>query len=337
MPVLRRHSRLALATIVSLALLAGVWILQNFVGERTGPTALLTYFPTHAWALFPLVLGLIALRRRRAALLCLNLLGLLFWAKWIFGFNVPLRVFAREKTAPTIRILTYNVQRAERGTQGLIRTIKNQRPNIVCLQESQRSSPNGSRSPGDVLQREFRGWKSARAGDVMTLSRFPLASWRSYPLRGRRRILETTWSTPHGQIRVLNVHVATSYPRQRRARRGLWRRLSQVARDSQPSAQARLDQIAPLFRAVAAGNPQIPLVVAGDFNTPPRGLFYRALTSKLEDSWARNGCGTGHTFPSRLPMLRIDYIFERGAKSKRAFVPDSHASDHLPLVADVIF
>ncbi|MBW3637656.1 MAG: endonuclease/exonuclease/phosphatase family protein, partial [Armatimonadetes bacterium] len=301
MPTTRPRPHLAVATILSLAGLVGVWLLQNFIGERTGPTALLTYFPPHGWALFPIILGLMALRRRRAALLGLNLLGLLFWAKWILGFNVPLRISAREKTAPTLRILTYNVQRGERGTPELISTIKSQRPDIVCLQESQHSTPNGSRSPGDVLQSEFRGWNAARAGDVMTLSRFPLASWRSYPLRGTRRILETTWHTPRGPIRVLNVHVATSYPRQRRTGRGLRRRLSQVARDAQPSAQARLDQIAPIFRAVATGNPHIPLVVAGDFNTPPRGLFYRALTSELDDSWTRNGWGTGHTFPSRLP------------------------------------
>jgi vancomycin resistance protein VanJ len=311
------------------------WVLENFVGEHVGATALLTYFPQYGFALLPLVLSLVALRKRSTALFALNIFTLMLWAKLLLGFNIPTYILARNKSAPTVRVITYNILRGERGIKNLSRTLKEQHPDIICLQESQRSHPQSLGFPGDSLQSEFRGWNVAHAGDVMTLSRFPLLRWRSYPLRGTRHILETIYSTPQGELRVLNVHVSTSFRGQPYSSHGKWGRIRQIARDAQPTAQVRLDQRPALQRAIAAGNPQTSLVMAGDFNTPPRGLFYRDLRAKFNDSWAQSGWGTGHTFPSRLPLLRIDYIFLRGAQAQRAFVPHSSASDHLPLVVDV--
>jgi vancomycin resistance protein VanJ len=334
-PAPRHFSRLQIATVLGLASVLCAWTLENFVGERFGATALLTYFPQYGFALLPLVLSLLALRKGRNALFFLNIFTLFLWAKLLLGFSVPTRILAQDKSAPTVRVITYNVQRGERGVENLSRTLKEQHPDIICLQESQRSEPHISRFPGDRLQSEFRGWNVARAGDVMTLSHFPLLRWHSYPLRGTRHILETTYSTPQGELRVLNVHVSTSLRGQPYPPMEKKGRLRQIVSKAQPAAQVRLDQRPALQRAIAAGNSQTPLVMAGDFNTPPRGLFYRALESKLDDAWTQSGWGTGHTFPSHLPLLRIDYIFLRGAQSKRAFVPRSRASDHLPLVVDV--
>lgn len=77
-----------------------------------------------------------------------------------------------------------------------------------------------------------------------------------------------------------------------------------------------------------------PLVVAGDFNDP--GAW-------LHDAMGEIGlhCVTGMhlpTFPSRLPLLRLDHVFARGLKPLAVTVPRGVAwgrmSDHLPLIAE---
>lgn len=82
-----------------------------------------------------------------------------------------------------------------------------------------------------------------------------------------------------------------------------------------------------------------PLIVTGDFNDEPSGSAYKLLLSRFEDVWMRSRAkGDGLSFPADKAVKRIDYIFTRpapGVKAKRAWVVNTLASDHLPVVADV--
>ncbi|PQV64833.1 vancomycin resistance protein VanJ [Abditibacterium utsteinense] len=313
--------------------LLGLWALQNFVGERTGATALLLYLPQHFWALWPLgFLGFGLLKRRRDTLLA-GALGLCFWAFLLVGFRYSLA--SGRKTSGEIRLMSYNIERGKHGIKAIEGVIRAQKPDIVCLQESQGAWKKRAFAPGAQIAARFPGWSNAQSGDVMTLSRFPIVSRRDYSLRGTRRILETTLQTPRGQVRVLNVHVSTSFAGKSYPPRSKIGRIEHIVINSQPSAQARLDQIRPIQNAIAAGNRQIPLIIAGDFNSPPRGLFYRAISGGLVDAWNQGGRGAGSTFPSRFPLLPIDHVLARGVPIGRAFVPNVRASDHRPIVVDL--
>ena len=79
------------------------------------------------------------------------------------------------------------------------------------------------------------------------------------------------------------------------------------------------------------------LVVAGDFND---------WGGKLRDAMARLGlhdCARERvaTYPSRLPLTQLDYVYARGLDPVRVMVPRgptwARMSDHLPLVADFAF
>lgn len=84
-----------------------------------------------------------------------------------------------------------------------------------------------------------------------------------------------------------------------------------------------------------------PTILLGDFNATAASSVYRTLTKRLKDS--RN-LTTGpreatSTFPSKLPVLRIDHIFVTDEiKISRLTAPfgplTRAASDHLPLIAD---
>ncbi|HEY9058385.1 MAG TPA: endonuclease/exonuclease/phosphatase family protein [Aurantimonas sp.] len=91
------------------------------------------------------------------------------------------------------------------------------------------------------------------------------------------------------------------------------------------------------------GHPECrdPVVLVGDFNAVPRSRVYRQLAQGLSEACHLAGnCDPGATFPSRLPLLRIDHAFLRGAVSVRSVrsirTPLTRvASDHLPLLIEL--
>ena len=83
-----------------------------------------------------------------------------------------------------------------------------------------------------------------------------------------------------------------------------------------------------------------PTILLGDFNATGASVVYRTLTARLCDarklSQRRRA---GPTFPSRMPVLRIDHVFVsngvRVLDMDAPFTPATRvASDHLPLVMD---
>jgi endonuclease/exonuclease/phosphatase family metal-dependent hydrolase len=83
-----------------------------------------------------------------------------------------------------------------------------------------------------------------------------------------------------------------------------------------------------------------PVILAGDLNAWPGSAPYRRLRTVLDDAQIRDGGRPHKTFPSRMPVLRIDHIFvSPSLHVRRVHVPRTPltrvASDHLPLVAEV--
>lgn len=318
------------------AALVAFYLAENLGAERFGATALLLYLPQHGWGLLPLVLLFWTLWRRQFRLAGFSATLVLFWAHALLGFRF-FGALTHRGESHSLRLMTYNIERGAGGVAALEAAIRAQNPDIVCLQESQGVHYGRGFAPGAQIAARFPGWSAAQGGDVLTMSRLPMRSHRDSPLRGTRRLLETTFDTPQGAVRVLNVHVSTSFSAQSRTARGAKAgrigRVLLIVADAKPAAQARMAQIAPLQKAIAR-DPKIPLLLAGDFNSPPRGGFYGAISRGLDDAWTRGGTGAGSTFPARFPLLPIDHVLSRGVLMRRAWVPKVRASDHRPLVVD---
>ena len=264
----------------------------------------------------------------------LNAASLAFWAWALLGLKW--HPFAPSPSKTDVRVVTYNVALRDQESKRLSREIELQHPDIVCLQESRRTYPPeraGENNVGAAIVRHFPGWHIESAGDTCILTRFPVLSSHSHPLRLGRRTLDVTVQTPHGPLRVLSTHISTAFSGQAHYH-GLLGQLREIVPNAQRAAQARLDQIGPLDAALDADFPT-PLVLCGDFNTPPRGLFYRHLNARLHDGFAQSGLGLGLSFPSRFPLLRIDYVWTRGARATSVRVAPQGASDHRMVVADV--
>ena len=52
-----------------------------------------------------------------------------------------------------------------------------------------------------------------------------------------------------------------------------------------------------------------PIILCGDLNDTPQSYLYNYMRSYYKDAFLDKGKGSGKTIESRVPLLRIDYIF----------------------------
>jgi endonuclease/exonuclease/phosphatase family metal-dependent hydrolase len=158
---------------------------------------------------------------------------------------------------------------------------------------------------------------------------------------------------PH---RLVRTGPLPTLPRTRLERRGaLW-----VAVEAAPGVELQVinthlglvpleqrAQVSALLGPDWVGDPAFAdtAVLLGDFNATSRYAAYRQLADRLQDvqrgvRGERLGGRTVRTFPSRMPVLRIDHMFlSASVEVAGVYAPltplSRLASDHLPLVADL--
>ena len=78
------------------------------------------------------------------------------------------------------------------------------------------------------------------------------------------------------------------------------------------------------------------MIITGDFNASPSSNVISIMTSSCIDNWSLHHNDEGFTFPADIPTRRIDYVFTTkqnlNLKSLGAFIPNTLASDHRPVV-----
>ncbi len=237
--------------------------------------------------------------------------------------------------------MTYNVHSC-RGVDGrldvgrIAAVIAQSRPDIVALQELDVHRPRTGRVDQAHAIAARLGMhfhfnaaltvEEERYGDAI-LTALPLRLVKSGALpnlprmqvRGRgledRGALWVEVDVDGRPLQVINTHLGLVPPEQ--------------------TVQSRV-LVGPDWLGAAPG----PLILLGDFNATPRYAAYKRFAALLGD--ARKlapGRPGAPTFPSRMPMLRIDHVFvSRGVEVDGVHAPDTAlgriASDHLPLVMD---
>lgn len=155
------------------------------------------------------------------------------------------------------------------------------------------------------------------------LSRFPIMSWENEDISAHRfesrGLLHCEIEIPGWDetLHCLCVHL------------GLFKRGRSVQLQAM---EKRIQELVP---------PEAPLVIAGDFNDW-RGLANRVLVDhlKLTEVFQHTHGKTARSYPSILPMLRLDRIYVRGFQIKHARILHNRAwsriSDHAALAANLI-
>lgn len=236
-----------------------------------------------------------------------------------------------------LRVATYNIHKGVQGIgpvrrleiHNLGHAVEQLDADIVCLQEvrklHRREERYFTRWP-ELPQAEFlcpEGYQSAYRTNATTrhgehgnalLSRWPIVSQGHEDMSDHRfeqRGLLHACVKVHGHaVHVIVLHLGLI-------------------------AASRLRQVQQLTRFVAREiPPSDALVVAGDFND--WGCKLRPVMNAigLEDYAGTRVC----TFPSRLPLAQLDYVYCRGLEPLGLEVPRGRVwwrmSDHLPLIAE---
>lgn len=84
------------------------------------------------------------------------------------------------------------------------------------------------------------------------------------------------------------------------------------------------------------GDVRLPTLLLGDLNAPPDAPELAPLLAVFRDAW-QNATDPGYTYPASTPVKRIDYVLVSShVRIVRSLVPASTASDHRPMVVDLL-
>lgn len=236
-----------------------------------------------------------------------------------------------------LRVATYNIHKGVQGVgpqrrleiHNLGHAVEQLDADIVCLQEVRKLNRGEAkffaRWP-DMPQADFlapEGYEAIYRTNAITrhgehgnamLSRWPVVSHQHEDISDHRfeqRGLLHSEVLVHGQpVHVVVVHL------------GLIK-------------ASRARQVEQLQRFIAREvPPEAPLLVAGDFND-----WGALVTNALHGANLRAFEGFKQpTFPSRLPLVQLDYVYARGLEPLGVHVPRGRIwwrmSDHLPLIAE---
>ena len=322
--------RLAAVNAVSLVV---IYLLAEFIAERTWLTTLFAYAPPLLYVLPTLPLALLALIWRDKVTFYLLAFTGVFGLFFILGFRLPLTLSPPNAALPadTLRVLAFNIQCGEAGIDRIAAVARQAAPDVISFEEIHGFGGGVDPLPG--LERALPEYRFIRRADVAIASRLPIQSVRIHPLmsgEGYRVAVETTLLFRGRKVTVVGVHLATAATPESLSETP-WRGVPGYLRRTAAVRRAQIATLETVLRPITA-----PLILCGDFNTPPRGVLYGRLTARYQDAFARRGVGFGWSFPTVLPLLRIDYVFTtNGAEAVNAFVVNARASDHLPFVADV--
>ena len=232
----------------------------------------------------------------------------------------------------TLRVVTYNIHRC-RGLDGrtvpqrAIEVLRGLNADIIALQEVIGAGSNDSGHAEIIGAGLGMGWVMASVrhlrghqfGNVV-LSHFPIRqhyqydlSWRTCEPRACQRV---DLAIDNHTLHMFNVHLGTAF----RERKDQSERLAEIVHDRRIS---------------------VPKIVLGDFNEWLRGIATRALSASLKSLDLSHYVGRKATFPGLLPVLHLDHIYFDGAIEftsvsvvRNRF--STMASDHLPVVADIL-
>jgi vancomycin resistance protein VanJ len=304
-----------------------VSLVVRLVAERAWWATLLLYVP-QVWYFLPapvVLLPALWTRHRRALF---TLAGtLLLIAGPIMGFNVPLPAFLSAERG-RVRVLCYNIRGGEAGHRLLEAQIDRYRPDVVVFTEA--SGWGHDDALHAFLERKLPGWRRLLAGEVYLASRWPVVRSDKLPLSGglrqKGRILV---EAPFGRFWVVGAHFSTALRETSMCRQR--RRLPTYLRHTARVRREQAEDVLAWTRDLAE-----PVLFAGDLNTPPMGRIHAALAARYTDAWGERGWGWGYTYPSHMPLLRIDYIWHSWhwttVRCDRGPAP---GSDHRPVFAEL--
>jgi endonuclease/exonuclease/phosphatase (EEP) superfamily protein YafD len=304
----------------------GLCLLLYLASDRWLPATLILYGPRWLCAL-PLAVLLpaaVVWRRRLVGLLAAAAVVLLFP---LMGLCVPWAApFRPACRGPTVRMLTCNVHGRDLDPEPLAALIASARPDVVALQSWYPRYKAAVFPSGD--------WYVRQEGQLCLASRRPIrrAEFLDDPdfehtgsAAGRYEL-----ETPAGDVVLVSLHLASPRDGLEEVIHSRGLHGDRLAANS----DLRRRQSEKVVGWLDAG--ASPLLLAGDFNTPPESTTYRQFWSRYANAFSSAGLGFGPTHFTRHTAVRIDHILAGpGWHCERCWVAPSVGSPHHPVIADL--
>ena len=321
----RRLSRLL--AVCCWAYLAGVlaaWLLLAWA-DLWWPATVLLFSPR--WLLgLPLAVLVPAGAILRPRYLVLVGITAVIIAGPVMGLCIPWRNLLTSRPAGMhLRVLTCNMH-GHTDAALLEDLVAEAEPDIVALQEWPEA--------GRPALLAGLGWHTHRTPRLFLACRYPIRratdlGLNSYGPHGS--VIHYELETSAGLVSFFSLHLASPrtsiYETIHESRKGPRDVRANIARRWEQSEQV----------AVAAAKVQGPLLLAGDFNTPPESAIFRDTWSAYDDAFSTAGWGWGYTFHGAHTMVRIDHVLAgTGVTCTRCRVGPNVGSPHRPVLADVI-
>jgi hypothetical protein len=224
---------------------------------------------------------------------------------------------------PVIRVLTLNCENSNKGSP--IEDILAWNPDIILVQEIY---PYFVKT---ICDRAFAGTGHYRVHKSSgIISRWPISrDGRIDQFRDH----QVTVSLPDGSnLEVVNVHLASAATDMR-----IWR--SECWNTHRYNRVARRFELGSILQTVeTTANPvQHAVIIGGDFNAPAQDTTYRLMHRDFRDAFLTAGTGWGDTFPSKVPLMRLDHVYSsRHLRAVKTAVETVAHSDHRILVVDLV-
>ncbi|MFW5973127.1 MAG: endonuclease/exonuclease/phosphatase family protein, partial [Bacteroidota bacterium] len=238
----------------------------------------------------------------------------------------------------SFRIMTYNIAAGREADPGeLAAVIDSVAPDVVALQEVADNWEEVSRSINQADELARRLDMEAFFAPIYSLEsdqgmrHFGLAILTRYPIVRSENHAIARLSTQHEDASPRSMPGFAEAVIQID---GLDVRIFNTHLDYRSDPTVREMQVDDMLSEIGDGNG--PIVLLGDLNARPGAPELEALFEGFRDAW-QAGDGPGYTMPAGKPDRRIDYILVSSlCKVRTAFVHRSDASDHLPVIADVV-
>lgn len=328
LPAPRRLRRLvALLSWLYFLAVVGAWMLL-YLADLWWPATFFLFAPRWALALPLAVLVPAALLRRRRSLIVLALSAAII-AGPLMGLCVPWgQLFSTSSEGFRLRVLTCNMHyRKNLNSLPLDDLVAGTSPDVVALQEW--PEDNASAVLAD------RDWHVHRTSVLFLASRYPIVKTEllgRHSDSARGAVMRYDLQTPIGIVHFFSVHLASPRRELYETAHDAWRGPELV----QASSDLRWEQSENL--AHAAGEVTGPVVLAGDFNTPPESAIFRRLWDRYTDAFSAAGWGWGYTYLASRTTVRIDHVLAGpGWSCAHCRTCGDIGSPHRPVLADLVW
>jgi endonuclease/exonuclease/phosphatase (EEP) superfamily protein YafD len=324
-----RRGRRAFAVVCWAYLVAvlALWLVLQRADEWW-PATILMFSPRWAFALPPLVLLPAAAFLRRRLLILISLASGLVAAWPVAGFNVPWsRLTGPARVGEPFRVLTLNMHYSREAPASLEEFITANAPDVVAIQEWPGANRSGLKAAP--------GWHTHQTPRLFLASRHPIRSTVELghdSMGEHASVAHYELETPIGLVHVFSLHTATD----RQGISDIIHESSKGPAEVRANSARRRGQCE--YVAGQAAACRGPVVVVGDFNTPPESPIFPRVWSGYTDAFSSAGWGWGYTFVGAKTTVRIDHILAaEGWHVSGCRVGPKVGSPHRPVIAELIW